>query len=182
MATWVALLRAINLGSANQVSMPTLRTALAAAGFADVRTYVQSGNVVVNSRHRKPEAVGKAVGTVIRKEFGLDVPVVVRTYDDLAAIVDANPFPEAAAKRPKALTVTFMEGEPDPEKAAALHAADATRDCCRVIGRELYVDYANGVAGSRFTPQYFERRLGVRGTARNWRTVLALVEMAGSTL
>lgn len=181
MATWVALLRAVNLGSQNQVSMPKLRTALADAGFADVRTYVQSGNVVVTSRHRKPEAVGKAVGTVIRKEFGLDVPIVVRTYDDLAAIVEANPFPQAAVERPKGLAVTFLEGEPDPAKATALHTAEATRECCRVIGRELYVDYVNGVAGSRFTPQYLESRLGVRGTARNWRTVLALVEMAGST-
>ncbi len=175
----MALLRAVNLGSRNQVSMPKLRAVLEGAGFVDVRTYVQSGNVVLSSRHRKPEGVAKAVGAVIREEFGLDVPVVVRTSNDLTAVVEANPFPEAAVERPRGLAVTFLEGEPDPARAAALHSAEATRECCRVIGRELYVDYANGVAGSRFTPQYFESRLGVRGTARNWRTVLALTEMAG---
>lgn len=177
----MALLRAVNLGSRNQVSMPKLRTALETAGFADVRTYVQSGNVVAASRHRKPDAVARAITTVIRTEFGLDVPVVVRTYDELTGVVAANPFPQAAKERPKQLSVTFLEAEPDAAKVEALLAGEATADTCRVIGRELYVDYLGGMAGTRLTPQYFESRLGVRGTARNWRTVLAITEMAGAT-
>ena len=179
MTTWIALLRAVNLGARNKVPMPRLREVLAAEGFGDVRTYLQSGNIVAESRQRSAAAVEKRIGAVIEREFGLTVPVVARTPAELAAVIEANPFPEAAQRRPKLLHVVFLAGDPDRDGVAALHADERIRDRCRVEGRHLYVDYADGVHGSRLTLDYIARRLGVDGTARNWRTVLALADLAG---
>lgn len=179
MPTWIALLRAINLGARNKVSMPRLRELLAANGFDDVRTYVQSGNIVARSRQRSAPAVQERVAQLITREFGLTVPVVVRSPDEVGAVIRSNPFPEAARARPKLLHVSFLSGDPDPGGVAALHGDEVSGDRCRVDGRHLYVDYAEGMHGSRLTPAYFSRRLGVDGTARNWRTVLALAELSG---
>lgn len=177
MPTWIALLRAVNLGAHNKVSMPKLRELLAAEGFGEIRTYVQSGNIVALSPQRSAAAVEKLICALITREFGLSVPVVVRTPGELVAVIEANPFPAAAQARPKQLHVTFLAGDPDVDGVAAIHGDDLTRDVCRVDGRHLYVDYVEGVHGSKLTPTYFARRLGVEGTARNWRTVLALDEM-----
>lgn len=177
MPTWIALLRAINVGGRNMVSMPQLRKVLEADGFADVRTYVQSGNIVVRSSRRSANSVGKQIGGLIEREFGLTVPVVMRTPEQLAEVIDANPFPAAAVERPKLVHVTFLDADPDADGVDAIHSDDLTRDVCRVVGRQLYVDYVDGVHGSKLTLTYFSRRLGVDGTARNWRTVLALADL-----
>jgi uncharacterized protein (DUF1697 family) len=179
MPTWIALLRAVNVGGRNQVSMPRLREVLTAEGFVDVRTYVQSGNIAVRGAQRSAGSVGQRIGASIEREFGLAVPVVVRTPGEVASVIGANPFPAAAEQRPKLLHVTFLAGEPDADGVAAIHRDDLTRDVCRVDGRHLYVDYVDGVHGSKLTLPYFARRLGVDGTARNWRTVLALADLAG---
>jgi uncharacterized protein (DUF1697 family) len=179
MPTWIALLRAVNVGGRNMVSMPRLRAALTADGFGDVRTYLQSGNIVARAPQRSTAAVEKRIASVIAQAFDMTVPVVARTPAQLAEVIEGNPFPAAAAERPKLLHVTFLAGDPAADGVAAMHSDDLTKHCSRVDGRHLYVDYVDGVHGSKLTPAYFERRLGVEGTARNWRTVLALAEMAG---
>ncbi|MGI8613150.1 MAG: DUF1697 domain-containing protein [Nocardioidaceae bacterium] len=178
-ATWISLLRAINLGSRNQVSMPALRRALEADGFCDVRTHLQSGNVVAESVHRSPAKVAESVNAVVKQEFGLDVPVIVRTAEQLRHVVEANPFPEAARERPKILHVSFLAAIPAAAGVQTLVDHELTRQVCRVEGDNLYIDYVDGVHTSKLTSAFFARRLGVDGTARNWRTVLALVELTG---
>lgn len=181
MASWVCLLRAINLGSHNKVAMPALREALAEAGFTDVQTYVQSGNLVVTSRHRSAGAVSDAVRTLVRQRFDVDQPVVVRTPEQVRTVVDANPFLEAAAERPKLLHVVFLTARAPAEAIERVHCDELTRNVVRVVGEDMYVDFGDAVHGSKLTPAYFRRRLEVDGTARNWRTVLALAEMTASS-
>jgi uncharacterized protein (DUF1697 family) len=177
MATWVCLLRAINLGSRNKVPMPALREALTVAGFTEVQTYVQSGNLVVTSRHRSAAAVSEAVRSVVRERFDVDQPVVVRTAEQIRAVVEGNPFAQAGDERPKLLHVVFLTGAPSAEAVERVHSDELTRDVVRVAGEDMYVDYGESVHASKLSPAYFSRRLGVEGTARNWRTVLALAEM-----
>lgn len=160
--------------------MAALRTALADAGFHDVRTYVASGNVITRSGHRSPDRVAAEVRRVVAELTGLDVPVVVRSPDDIDAVIAANPWPGATKQRPKLVAVSFLAATPDPDRVAALHAEGFGDESCRVLGRELYVDYATSVHASRLTPAFFARRLGVDGTARNWRTVEALAQMCRS--
>ncbi len=177
MPTWVSLLRAVNLGSRNKVPMAALREALSQAGFDHVRTYVASGNVVTRSRHRSPERVAAQVHAVVAELTGLEVPVMVRSPADIDAVLAANPWPQATRERPKLVHVVFLAGEPTEESVEALHAETFGAEACRVIGRELYVDYVASVHASRLTPAFFARRLGVDGTARNWRTVQALADL-----
>lgn len=178
MTTWIALLRAVNLGARNKVPMPALREALGQAGMRHVRTYVQSGNIAFTSRHRSPVSVAAAVRAVVRHEFDVDQPVVVRTRAQVETVVAANPYPRAAVDRPTLLHVIFLTAEPDPAGVELVHTDPFSRDVCRVVGADLYVDFGDSVHESRLSGSWFARRLGVEGTARNWRTVLALLDLA----
>ena len=176
-AVWVSLLRAVNLGARNKVSMSRLREVLVEAGFSDVRTYVQSGNVITRSAHRSPDRVAAAVREVIRAEFGLDVPVIVRSPQELRAVLAWCTFPADAAARPNLVHVVHLTAEPDADKVAALLAADWSPDAAAVRGRELVVCYAETVQRGRISQATALRRLAVDGTARNWRTLQALVDL-----
>lgn len=176
MPVWVSLLRGVNLGAHNQVNMPRLREALATEGFEDVRTYVQSGNVVAASRHRSAERVAATVRDVVRQHFDVDAPVVVRTPDQLRAVLDWCPFPDAVTA-PTRVHVVHLVADPAPERVAALLAEDWGPDGVAVRGREAVVRYDVTMHRSRLQHATLTRRLGVDGTARNWRTLTALVAM-----
>jgi uncharacterized protein (DUF1697 family) len=172
MPAYAALLRGINVGGKKKVPMPALRTLFEDLGFADVVTYVQSGNVVF----RAPKAAAGQIEQGIKKEFGLEVAVVLRTAKELAAVAARNPFLRKGAE-PKLLHVVFLDRKP---AAGAIDRVDPERspgDLFSLNGRELYLDFPNGSGRSKLTLDYLERRLGVKGTARNWNTVLKLVEL-----
>lgn len=176
MPTWISLLRAVNLGARNQLSMPALRGALAGTGFGDVTTYLQSGNLVTSSRHRTERGVAARIREVLSEEFEMDVPVIVRSPAAMARVVDLDPFPVEARREPRLVQVVFFC---DPLGAAETFEAEAAKLGERVVvhGRELYVAYSGrGVHTSRLTSGLLRKRFGQDGTARNWRTVTALVE------
>ncbi|MFN8155986.1 MAG: DUF1697 domain-containing protein [Candidatus Nanopelagicales bacterium] len=180
MPTWVCLLRAVNLGSHNKVSMPVLREALTDAGYADVRTYVQSGNVVVRTPTRSARKVAESVRAVVAERFDVDTPVVVRTADELAEVLDWNPFPEQAAAHPQKVYVVHLDTEPDPALVEALLAQDWDPDKVVVRGRDVVVTYGEGLHGSRLERSAAMRRITSGGTARNWRTLQACLDLARS--
>jgi uncharacterized protein (DUF1697 family) len=173
----IVLLRGINLGPRNRVAMPALRELLTAAGFAGVRTYVQSGNVVLETR-RAPAAVAKACEELIAKELGLDIAVVVRTRDELADVVRRNPLGAVAAD-PKRYQVSFLESELAPEVAEKLRGLSIGGERMEIVGREIYAWHPEGVARSKLWAGLAGRGLGVKATARNWTTVTTLLDMAG---
>lgn len=181
MPVWVSLLRAVNLGARNKVNMPALREALTEAGFDEVRTYVQSGNVVTRSSHRSPDAVAAAVREVVRSCSGVDTAVVVRSPKQLADVLAWNPFPEAAEFRPNLVQVLHLVDRPAQDKVRALLEADWGPDEVAARGQEVVLSFATGVQGSRLQPATALKRLGVDGTGRNWRTLTALVEMTATT-
>jgi uncharacterized protein (DUF1697 family) len=176
-AVWISLLRAINLGSHNKVNMPSLREALDVAGFRDVRTYVQSGNVVAASSHRSESGVCKAVAKVVAEEFSLDVPVIARTPHEWRQAIDANPFGQRSYDDPKLTSIVFLPSKPTAANAKSLEDGDWDDDEVVVNGREVYLWYARNVHRSKLTPTVLGRRLGLDGTARNWRTVLAIRDL-----
>jgi uncharacterized protein (DUF1697 family) len=176
MTRHIALLRGINIGPRNRIAMPALREALEAAGFDDVRTYVQSGNVVLSS-DAKPDAVAREVERVIQETFGLDIAVVTRTRDELAEVVKRNPLGDVA-ENPKRYQVSFLDQELDPEVIDKLTAAATESERLEAIGRELYAWHPDGVARSKLWGRLAGKGLGVKATARNWTTVTTLLEMA----
>lgn len=177
MPVWVSLLRAVNLGARNQVSMPRLREVLPAAGFAEVRTHLQSGNVITRSSHRSPEVVARAVRDCVRQHFGFDVPVLVRSPAQLVDVLAWCPFPIEAADRPTAVHVLHLAGEPEPARVEALLDEALGPDAVAVRGCEAVVRYGDGSGAGRFSNDRVLARLGVEGTARNWRTLSALVAL-----
>ena len=176
MPVWVSLLRAVNLGARNKVSMPVLRGLLEQAGFDEVRTYVQSGNIVTRSSHRSSDKVSGVIGGIIAEHFDVDTPVAVRSPQQLRAVLEWNPFPQAAAERPKLVTVCHLLRTPKPVDVEALLAENVSEPIA-VRGDEVVIDYAAGSHSSKVSPAWLARRLKVEATARNWRTLTALVEM-----
>lgn len=176
MARQIVLLRGINLGPRRRIAMPELRELLVSAGFDDVRTYLQSGNVVLSS-NVSPEQVARECEAQITGRFGLDVQVVVRTRDELAEVVQRNPLGELAVN-PKRYQVSFLTAEPDPEAVRKLAAVVVAPERFVVIGRELYAWHPDGIGRSRLWALLAGRGLGVTATARNWTTVTNLLAMA----
>jgi uncharacterized protein (DUF1697 family) len=172
----IVLLRGINVGSHNRVAMPELRELLAEAGFDDVRTYVQSGNVVLTSGQR-PDRLARRCERLIAERFGLEVAVVARTRDELAAVVERDPLGDVATN-PKRYQVSFLDAELDAGTVRKLEQARAEPERLAVIGREVYAWHPEGAARSRLWTLLAGKGLGVTATSRNWTTVTKLLEVA----
>jgi uncharacterized protein (DUF1697 family) len=175
----VVLLRGINLGATNRVSMSKLREAFEQAGFSGVRTYLQSGNVVLTSG-LKPQALAQRSRSLLAAELGLEVDVVVRTQRDLTRVVRANPLGEVATN-PKRYQVTFLAEKPSRELLSRLQSLAAGEERVVASGREIYAWHPGGVARSKLWAELAGRRLGVVATSRNWTTVESLLELAAAT-
>jgi uncharacterized protein (DUF1697 family) len=170
------LLRGINLGPNRRIAMPALREAFGDAGFGAVRTYVQSGNVVLSS-DADPDELAVLCERLIRNAFGFQVDVIVRTGDELAEVVELNPL-RAVAENPKRYQVSFLSEEPDPEVVRTLTELKAADERFVAVGRELYAWHPGGVARSKLWAALAGPQLGVHATARNWTTVTTLLAMA----
>jgi uncharacterized protein (DUF1697 family) len=175
MATYVALLRGINVGG-KTLPMAGLRTSLTDMGFEDVVTYIQSGNVVFDSGSRAAE-LRTAIEKRINDDFGLAVTVILRTPPGLDQVVAHNPF---GADEPNLarLHVMFLEAEPASGAVSRIEPDRSPGDRFQLNGRELYLHLPDGAGRSKMTLDYLERRLGVRGTMRNWNTLLKLLALA----
>jgi uncharacterized protein (DUF1697 family) len=175
-AQHIVLLRGINLGSRNRVAMPALRAALEKDGFDDVRSYLQSGNLVLASS-AKADAVARKVQCVIAKEFGLEIAVVTRTRAQLAKVVERNPLAKVA-KSPKRYQVSFLDAKPSRAVVRRIEEAADPKERVVVEGREIYAWHPDTIARSKLWALLAGQDLGVTATARNWTTVTKLLELA----
>ncbi len=158
--------------------MPDLRALLTQEGFEDVSTYVQSGNVVLRSRLSE-DRLSRTLGKLLEDRFGFEVPVIVRSRNDLAEVVKRNPLKKIAVN-PKRYQVSFLDREPDPEVVERLSSFAVGPERLVAIGRELYGWHPEGVARSKLWGRLADAGDlgGVTATARNWTTVTTLLEMA----
>jgi uncharacterized protein (DUF1697 family) len=180
-ASYVALLRGVNVGGRGKVGMQDLRALFASAGFTDVATYVQSGNVVFSGPKTDTAKLARTIEQKISAEVGIDVTVLIRSAAELSRIQQRNPL-IARSDDPTKLHVTFLATEPDPELVAELpHGTKGEEgaDELTVVGREVYLFCPDGYGNSKLNNTFIEKRLGTRATTRNWRTVVKLVEMTG---
>jgi uncharacterized protein (DUF1697 family) len=172
----VIMLRGINLGPNRRVPMADLRALFSDAGYEDVRTYVQSGNVVLQST-AQPAQLEREASRLISERFGFDVPVVVRTARQLAAVVKRNPLGDVASE-PKRYQVSFLSAKPPVTVVRALEETAVGEERVVCHGREIYSWHPDGVARSKLASALSGKKLGT-ASARNWTTVEALLEMAG---
>lgn len=176
MARQIALLRGINLGSRRRVAMGELRDLLTGLGYEDVRTYLQSGNVVLTS-DRSDAQLERELEQQISAKLGVDTPIVVRTRDELADVVERDPLGDVV-KDPKRYQVTFLSAALAPEPKRRLSGLDVAPERFVVSGREIYAWHPDGVQRSRLAAALTDSRLGVTATARNWNTVTKLLDLA----
>jgi len=172
---YVAMLRGINVSGRNRLPMEDLRDLVAAAGGKDVRSYIQSGNVVFTSGRRAPDMVSALEGR-LHRALGTTVPVLVRSQKELEAVTTKNPFVRRGVD-PKVLHVTFMATAARAADVKGARAKDVGGDEFEVIGREVYLHCPNGYGTTKLTNAFFEKHFGSQATTRNWKTVTTLAEM-----
>ena len=177
MATYIALLRAVNVLGKNAIKMERLRGICADAGFDNVRTFIASGNAIFETA-RTPTRWLDDLQAAISEEVGAEISVVVRTPAQLKATVAANPFVVEQGLDPKHFHVTFLSGSPAKRHLPVLAAIDTKGDRYHHVGRELFLHCPNGYARSKLNNNALEKALSIRATTRNWNTVNRLYELA----
>lgn len=173
----VALLRGVNLGGRNKLPMAALSAMFEAEGCTAVRTYIQSGNIVFSASEVDIGGLPERISARIEADFAISVPIVPRSAVALETVVAGNPFLARGAD-PATLHVAFLSREPEPERVDDLDPQRSPPDEFEVVGADVYLYLPAGVGRSKLTNAWFDSRLGVVSTARNWRTVLRLLEMA----
>jgi uncharacterized protein (DUF1697 family) len=171
----VALLRAVNVGG-RKLPMAELRALCEGLGWEDVATYIQSGNVVFTAKDQ-PGAIEKALEDAIARQFGFAAPVIVRTAAQWAEYPPGNPFPKAAKEEPNRLMLLLSKAPPAKGAEEIIQARAQTGEQVRGAGDALWFYYPGGAGTSKLTPSLIDRAVGSPATARNYRTVIKLLEM-----
>lgn len=177
MTRYVALLRGINVGQHNRIAMAALRALLGDLGHTEVKTHLQSGNAVFTSPARPAKQMARAIEERIATDTGFDVKVIVRTSNEMASVVDANPLIDSVTD-PARMLVAFLSAEPAAERLAGIEPGAYGPEKFAVRDREIYLWCPGGIRDSKIVEIFSDKRLGVDVTARNWRTVTKLAELA----
>lgn len=178
MSVLISMLRGVNLGSHNRIKMEDLRALYESLGFESVRTYVQSGNVVFRTKQTNATKVATKIQDAIEKKFKFRPAVIVRTTEDLRKAVAQTPFEASRKLEPAKILVTFLASEPPSDARGNLARFQSHPEELHLKGRELYIYFPNGAGRSKLPWSTVEKFLKVAGTARNWNSVLAMLEMA----
>ncbi len=184
MNTYIALLRGINVSGQKKIKMAVLKQMFEGLGFTSVATYIQSGNVVFNSEENDTLITSDVIKTAIKKEFGFDVPVLVLTHKQLAAIYQENPFSENLLNgeiEDKKMYFTILSDPPDPEAVTELIANNYGKEKFEITNKVVYFYAANGYGKTKLTNNFFEKKLKCSATTRNLKTVIKLVELSKLT-
>jgi uncharacterized protein (DUF1697 family) len=177
--THIALLRGVNVGQ-TVVSMDRLRASFAGLGFGNVRTYIQSGNVIFETANSSGDLSARIEQRLLR-DFGVSVPVLLKTPEQLAEVVRRNPFLRDGAVDRSKLHVTFLSAPAPPPAREVLQSLAAGPEQVRILGREIYLYCPNGYGRTKLSNAAIEKKLWVVATTRNWNTVNTLLAMAHGT-
>ena len=176
MPTYLALLRAVNVSGHHKLPMKELRERMEAAGYGNVRTYIQSGNIIFDHPSEDELELRSALAELLLAEFNVKSPVVLRSRDELAETVANSPYTVDPAEE-KFFHVMFLSDLPSSEHLATLDPNRSPNDRWQVRGRDIYIHFKGGVAESKLTNAYFDSKLKTVSTGRNWRTVNKLLDM-----
>ena len=175
MMTLVSLLRGVNVAGHNMLKISELVELYEYLGFKNVRTYLQSGNVVFSHPGRETATVTHKIEKALKRRLGLDVTVFTRTSDELRSVVSKNPFTEENLSK---LHVTFLRTRPMNLPMDKLNALRDRYEEFAIKGREVYLFLPNGIGRSKLSNNFLERMLSIKATTRNWNTVTALLDLA----
>lgn len=180
MATYIALLRAVNLAGRNKVGMADLRALAEDLGFKDPRTLLQSGNLVFSGRAGASAKIEATFEKAATRSLGVTTDFFVRTATEWRDVIAGNPFAAEARSDPGHLLAVVLKHAPDAARVTSLQASIKGREQVRATGKIAYVTYPDGIGRSKLAIAGIERALGTRGTGRNWNTVLKLGALTGA--
>lgn len=181
MDPWVALVRGINVGGRKKLAMADLRDLLTGLGFTDVKSLLQSGNLLLKCRGHSAADLEQLLKEKVSSELGMELDFLLRSPTQWRKIVAGNPFAEQAGRDPAHLAVMCLKDKPSQTSVAQLQKAIPGREQIRAIGAELYIAYPDGIGTSKLTHALIEKTLTTRGTARNWNTVLKIADALNGT-
>lgn len=179
MTRYIAILRGINVGTGRKVPMADLNVLLAKLGLKNIQTYIQSGNVVFELVVEESiSSLEERLHRSVSETFGFDIPVLVRTSEEVAQCVATNPFLRNKDKETEKLYLTFLKVQPDFFLLEKIKEFDFSPDRFEISGKEVFIYCENGYGRTKITNDFFEKKLNVKATTRNWKTVLKLQELS----
>lgn len=178
MQTYISILRGINLAGHNIIKMDDLKKILPKCGFKNIATYIQSGNVVFQYKSTDTIKLDHLIHDKILEEFNFEMPVITLTIDEIKAIANNNPFYKDKKKDPSFFHITFLSDEPHKEYLAKVKGLDYLPDEFVVIGKAIYLYCPNGYGNTKLSNKFFESKLKVSATTRNWKTANELIAIS----
>jgi uncharacterized protein (DUF1697 family) len=176
--TYIALLRGINVSGRNLIPMLEARSLCAELGWSDVRSYIQSGNLLFEAG-AAPKRLEADLEAALERRFGFSIPTLIRAASDWPSYVRGNPFPEASRSAPNRVMLELAKAPPQPDAVGQLQQRAGAGERIVQVGDAIWIHYPQSVARSKLSPALVDRLVGSPVTTRNWRTVLKLHEMAG---
>lgn len=178
MQTYISMLRGINVSGRNMIKMDALRALYESLDFKNVKTYIQSGNVVFNTKIKNPLELEKKIATQIKKEFGFDIPVTVKETKELTTVFNQNPFIIKRKEDITKLHVTFLSQEPEEAAIDKIKEGQYAEDEFIIIDKVVYLFCPNGYGNTKLTNTFFENKFKLTATTRNWKTITELVNIS----
>lgn len=178
MQTYISILRGINVSGHKPIKMDALKTLFESLNFKNVKTYIQSGNVIFKTKTTKPQDLEKKIAAQIKKEFDFDVPVMVKETNEFTTVFNKNPFLNKRKEDITKLHVTFLSQEPEEAGITKIKEGHYADDEFIIIGKAIYLFCPNGYGNTKLSNTFFENKLKVSATTRNWKTITELVHIA----
>ncbi len=177
MPYYIAMLRGINVSGQKKIKMADLKSLFEESGFSNVRTYIQSGNVIFEYRSASTDKLAEIISKQIQNAFGFEVPVIVLTASELTNAAAGSPFISNSSNIPERIYFTFLEDEPAKEKVSNLEGIDFGTEEFQKKNKVIYLYIPDGYGRAKLNNNFIENKLKVRATTRNWKTVNKLLEM-----
>jgi len=177
-AVFISMLRGVNVGAHNRIKMDALRALYQSLGLEDPRTYVQSGNVIFRTKEKNPSQLAKKIQAALERTLKCSAEVILRTPDEFRNVIANNPFSRRSEIEPGKLLVNFLSHEPPASAHQALQSFKRYPEEIHLVGRELYIYFPNGAGKSKLPWASLARQMKVEGTARNWNSVVKMLEIA----
>jgi uncharacterized protein (DUF1697 family) len=183
MQTFISFLRGVNMTGHNSIKMTDLSALFISLGLKDVKTFIQSGNVIFSDFNKIPESdLSLTIERSILEKFNYKVPVMIRTNQELGDLFSSNPFLDETNFDPAKMAVLFLHDEPSKSQIQKVANVDYPPDKFKIVGREIFLYCPNGFGKTKLYTNFFEKKMGVIGTGRNWKTITAILNIAGERI
>ena len=178
MQNYICLLRGINVSGQKKIKMVELKSAFETLGFTDVTTYIQSGNVIFKSAEVSTEKLEQTIQNLLQDHFGFDIETIVLTHNELSEAVKNNPYAQDQERDEKKLYIAYLKDLPEQAQLDHLASYDYFPEVYHIKDKVLYFYAANGAGKAKMNTNFFEAKLKVKATMRNWRTSNKLLELS----